>query len=195
MSEAPEAPTEVVRWFTRARRFPHLIGKTPDGTRLIGGPYTVSQVIVAATVFVLGYQTMGLWASYGLVGNHLILGGTAWGASYLMGKVPLGSRNPVAVLSGAVRAMTAPKLGHLAGRPLRLKSPTRLQHRITVRHPLTITAAAESIAASTNSEGERNNLLTSPPPTPPVSTQAEQPTAPLTGVQALLASATTSSKE
>jgi len=29
---------EVVKWYTRARRFPQLIGKTPDGARLWGGP-------------------------------------------------------------------------------------------------------------------------------------------------------------
>ena len=60
---------EVVKWYTRARRFPQLIGKTPDGARLWGGPYTYTQVIVAAVVIVVGIQTAGLWGQFGLIGN------------------------------------------------------------------------------------------------------------------------------
>ena len=29
-----EQSLEVVKWYTRARRFPQLIGKTPDGARI-----------------------------------------------------------------------------------------------------------------------------------------------------------------
>ena len=40
--------TEVARFYTRSRKFPRLIGRLHDGTKIPGGPYTVTQAIVAA---------------------------------------------------------------------------------------------------------------------------------------------------
>jgi len=39
---------------------PAAIGKTPDGARLWGGPYTYTQVITAAAVLVIGAKTAGV---------------------------------------------------------------------------------------------------------------------------------------
>ena len=66
---------EVVKWYTRARRFPQLIGKTPDGATIWGGPYTYTQVIAGVAFIVIGSKTTWLWGHFGLLGNALILVG------------------------------------------------------------------------------------------------------------------------
>ena len=47
----------ALKWYTRARKFPQLIGRTPDGTRIPGGPYTYTQV--AAGVVTAVYASVG----------------------------------------------------------------------------------------------------------------------------------------
>lgn len=128
---------EVVKWFTRARRFPQLIGRTPDGQRLPGGPYTVTQVVGAGAVLFAGTQTMGLWAHYGLLGNAALLLGVAYALVLVLGRIPVGSRNPLAIASGATRALSASTTGAVGGRPVRLPRPQRVRHRIVVLHQLT----------------------------------------------------------
>ena len=52
MTDPQQQPAEVIRNFTAARKFPQLIGKTPDGKRIAGGPYTLTQGIVLAIVLI-----------------------------------------------------------------------------------------------------------------------------------------------
>src|SRR5450759_686655 len=64
-SSAVTAPApEVVKYYTRARKFPQLIGRTPDGAKIWGGPYTFTQAISAGVVLFVGVNTMGLWAHH-----------------------------------------------------------------------------------------------------------------------------------
>jgi hypothetical protein len=128
VSETP-AP-EVVRWYTRARKFPQLIGRTPDGRRIPGGPYTFTQAVGAGVVLLAGVNTMGWWARYGLIGNGLLLLGVAYGVVLGLGRIPVGSRSPLAVASGGVRALAAPRVGRLAGRSVRLRRPHRVRCRL-----------------------------------------------------------------
>ncbi len=123
---------EVVKWYTRARKFPQLIGRTPDGAKIWGGPYTFTQAIGAGILLVLGVNTMGLWARYGLIGNAVLLLGVTYGVVLFLGKIPVGSRSPLSVATGALRAVTSPRTGRLAGRPVRLRKPHQVRHRITV---------------------------------------------------------------
>lgn len=49
----------IVRVYTQARRFPRLVGKMPNGSRIPGGPYTFSQftgVALGLTITVLGIR-------------------------------------------------------------------------------------------------------------------------------------------
>lgn len=137
---------QVVRWYTRARRFPQLIGRTPDGTRIPGGPYTITQVTAAGVLMFLGLKTTSLWARYGLVGNGLLLAGVVYGLVFLLGKIPLGSRSPLALGAGAWRAISAPSAGRYGGRPVRLRRPHHVQHRITVLVPPAAVAEPVGIA-------------------------------------------------
>ena len=118
---------EVVKWYTRARRFPQLIGKTPDGATIWGGPYTYTQVIAGVAFIVIGSKTTWLWGHFGLIGNALILLGCAYGLVVLLGRLPIGSRNPISVGSGAIRALSSPTQGHLGGAPVRIApEPTEI---------------------------------------------------------------------
>jgi hypothetical protein len=123
---------EVVKWYTRARKFPQLIGRTPDGAKIWGGPYTFTQAIGAGVMLIVGVNTMGLWARYGLIGNALLLLGTTYGVVLLLGRIPVGSRSPLSVVAGSVHAVLSPRTGRLAGRPVRPRRPHLVRHRITV---------------------------------------------------------------
>ncbi|MDP9240456.1 MAG: hypothetical protein M3O55_07430 [Actinomycetota bacterium] len=123
---------EVVKWYTRARKFPQLIGRTPDGAKIWGGPYTFTQAIGGGLVLLVGVNTMGLWANYGLIGNAILLLGVTYGIVMLLGRIPVGSRSPLSVITGTLQAVFSPHAGRLAGRPVRLRRPHRVRHRITV---------------------------------------------------------------
>lgn len=130
---------EVVKWYTRARKFPQLIGRTPDGARLWGGPYTITQAVGGGLLLLAGVNTMGMWARYGLLGNALLLLAVTYTAVLLLGRIPVGSRNPLAVLSGLATALSSPRTGHHAGRPVRVRRPHRVRHRIvTLQGPETL---------------------------------------------------------
>jgi hypothetical protein len=199
MTDESDRSNDVVRWYTRARKFPQLLGRTPDGTRLWGGPYTVTQAIGGGLVLVLGVKTMGLWGSFGLVGNALVLLSAAAGTVFFLGRIPLGARNPVAVLAGLARAVSAPTTGRLGGKAVRIRRPRQVRHRVVIAtdQPIEAASAASQPAPAPLEESagtvptRRRTRLGDQPTTPPAVDQppAERPNpAPaLTGVQALLA--------
>ena len=138
--------TEVVKWYTRARRFPQLIGKTPDGATIWGGPYTYTQVIAGAALIVIGSKTTWLWGHFGLLGNAFILLGGAYGLVLLLGRLPIGSRNPLSVGSGALRALTSPPQGHMGGTPVRLRRPRTVRSRLVINpHPQAAEGTAHAV--------------------------------------------------
>lgn len=116
---AVEETTEVVKWFTHARKFPALIGRTSDGKRIPGGPYTPTQLIVAAVVAWLASKTTWVWARFDRVGDLVVFAVLVGAPVFLLGRLPIGSRNPVRVLAGAVAAVTTPRGGRINGSPVR----------------------------------------------------------------------------
>ncbi|MFE6508090.1 hypothetical protein ACFVBP_10505 [Nocardioides sp. NPDC057764] len=125
-----ESGSDVVKWFTRARKFPQLIGRTPDGTRIWGGPYTLTQALGGAGVLVVGLKTMSLWAHFGFIGSLVVLvavtGSVVWG----LGRIPVGARSPLSMAAGLAHAVGAPKTGRLGGRPIRIRRPHQLRHTV-----------------------------------------------------------------
>lgn len=184
----PATPSEgeVVRWYTRARRFPQLIGRTPDGTKLIGGPYTVTQVVGAGAVFVIGLKTTWLWAHGSLITNAFILIAVTVATLFGLGQIPVGTRNPVAVVIGAFRALAAPRTGHLAGQTVRIHRPRapRPSKVLIATGPLPTQAPAPAAVRPHPAATPEAR----PAPRRAGSTQSAGPR-PLTGVQSLLASA------
>lgn len=205
VSGREEAP-EIVRWYTRARKFPQLIGKTPDGAKLWGGPYTYTQVIGAAVVLVVGLKTISLWGAFGLIGNALVVLGAAYGTALLLGRLPIGSRSPISVGAGVVRALSGPAQGILCGAPLRIRRPHRVRSRLVIRHPIpssahpsdpTLLVPADPVPAevvqSEVSPAREPALQRIPSPAEPGPTTHRRPA--LTGVQRLLASTGANSQE
>jgi hypothetical protein len=146
-------------------------------------------------MLIVGVNTMGLWARYGLIGNAILLLGATYGLVLLLGRIPVGSRSPLSVVAGSVHAVLSPRTGRLAGRPVRPRRPHVVRHRITVlldvpappatgRLPKALLAAPAPAPAPAP--------VPEPTPEPAPQPVAAQPPGPrrqvaLSGVQALLA--------
>lgn len=134
MSQVGEQPQEALRWYTRARRIPRLIGRLGSagskGVRLPGGPYTIAQVVGAAGVFVLGQQTMPLWGLFGVLTNYGLLTVVAVGALLGLGLIKPGGRDPVSVITAMVAMAARPVHGRQAGRPLRARKGHQVSYRV-----------------------------------------------------------------
>lgn len=127
----------ALKWYTRARKFPQLIGRTPDGTRIPGGPYTYTQVAAGVVTAVLLAQTTWLWAHGSLMLNATIFIGATVGAVIAAGKLPPGMRNPLVLASGAINLMSS---GYrLDGAPV----PRCTVSRGTAVGPVTVFEASE----------------------------------------------------
>ena len=198
---AHEETYEVVKWYTRARRFPQLIGKTPDGAKLWGGPYTYTQVVGAAIVLVVGVNSVGLWGQFGLIANAVILLSSAYGTAVLLGRLPVGSRNPLSVGSGLIHALSFPTHGNFAGRSVRIRRPHRVQTRLIISHvaPHLFDVRRSSNAPATAAPVEPQQLRHHRPRRRPLAApspaarRTAQPA--LTAVQLLLASTGAPSQE
>lgn len=188
-----ENETDVVRWYTRARKFPQLIGRTPDGMKLPGGPYTITQAVAAGVILVVGLNTMDIWARFGFIGNALTLalvtGGSVWG----LGRIPVGSRNPISVLTGASNALFAPAVGRIGGRPVRIRRPHQVRHSIVVARHLASGLAREhdhtpAPATEQQQQPQQHRLLNLhiPSETAPAASSAAG-RVPLAGISAALA--------
>ncbi|WP_425955265.1 hypothetical protein [Xylanimonas sp. McL0601] len=190
--------TDIVRWYTRARRFPQLIGKTATGGMIWGGPYTYTQVGVGVGFFVIGLQTTWLWGHFGLIGNTLLLAAVSYGLVLIVGRLPIGSRNPLSIGVGALRALGAPAHGTLAATPLRLRRPHHVTSRLVITHDAPtladIPAGTPTPAARARRRGRDipESAVATPPapqrlrPTPATTRSTTTPA--LTGVQRPLAS-------
>lgn len=162
------------KWFTSARKFPQLIGRTPDGTQLWGGPYTITQLVVGAMVAVLLWLTPGLWAQFGLAGNIVVGPAILIGAVVAAGKLPFGMRNPVVVAGGWLHVLSSSVSPEPA---VRLRSPHRARGSVRVVAgwvPGSVSGRYE--LPETDQETRSLDLLPPRPAAPP-----------LTGVQQLLA--------
>lgn len=124
-SDPQSTSREVVKNYTRARKFPQLLGMTPDGKKLPGGPYSYTQFVGAGLVALVLWKTPGIWATGSLIRNVFVflalVGVTAWG----LGKLPIGGRNPLSMVAGVSKALGSP-----AQAP-KVNGPT--QHRPRVR--------------------------------------------------------------
>ena len=124
---------EVVKWYTRARRFPRLVGRTHTGGKIWGGPYTITQVVGAVVVVIAMLNTTSLWARGTVFTNVALLAGITYAVVFALGKMPPDARNPLSVLAGAAGALLTPGQGRQGGRPLRAVRPQRLRARIDVQ--------------------------------------------------------------
>ncbi len=137
---AENSAREIIKNFTRARKFPQLIGRTPDGKRIVGGPYTLPQALGGAAVGGVLWLLFPLWAG-GIVWNVGFFCGAVGLTVFLLGKLRLGGRSPASVMQGIGRALVAPEEAKINGRSVSPRQP-RL-----VRSGGYITATPTSVAA------------------------------------------------
>lgn len=95
----------MARFYTVALRIPQLIGRTPDGTKLPFGPYTIPQMVVGAVAAVVLWNTTALWARFGLIGNLVLAAGLLFAAVWGTGRMPPGLRNPLVIVGGWIHAI------------------------------------------------------------------------------------------
>lgn len=160
---------EVVRFYTRARRFPHVLGRFPDGTKIPGGPYTLTQVVGGGLLVLIGVRTMGVWGVGNGMTNVAFLLLATVGTVKLLGRLQTGGRGPIAVALGGYTAVASPKFGRQDGRPVTRRRARALVHRFVVSDSAQV---LDEPAAGMSA---------------PVSAAAVR--APMTGIQAALASA------
>lgn len=172
---------QVAKWYTRARRFPRLIGKLPDGSRIPFGPFTIFQVVGGAGVFIVMVQTISVWGVFGLLGNVVLLMGCSITVLFVLGKLPMSTANaPLTALGGLVTAAFPSPAGKVGGQPIRIAKPHRDRARLIIHILRLSTAAPPSAAEQPVPQAEQKPALSAVSP-------AQQPL-PLTSVQLLLAS-------
>jgi hypothetical protein len=154
------------KWFTGARKFPQLIGRTPDGTKLWGGPYTITQVVIVVVGIIVLWNTTWLWARFSFTWNLVAGPGVLVGLVWAAGKLPFGMRNPLVVGSGWLGAV---ERLFSDSRPVRLPRPHRVGGAVLMIASTEAEAAPASSAAQMPAD--------------------EAPIAALTGVQQLLLAA------
>lgn len=106
----------VARFWTSARRFPRLIGKTVNGDRIPGGPYTTAQAIGGFLTIWLLWETRPIWGWDQIIAEILMIAGAGWGMVWVLGKVPLNTKNPIILAGGLFGAVFSPRRGRTAGR-------------------------------------------------------------------------------
>lgn len=200
MSDEKQQQTEVARFYTRSRKFPRLIGRLHDGTKIPGGPYTVTQGIVAAVLLALGLVTRGLWGTGTILVDIPIVLLVAWGGAWGAGRLPATRRNVASILLGAFGAVFSPAAGKYQEQTVRLRPPHFAGGTTTI---------SGTAATSTTTRPQTTGTPAPVVPTPAIAVVEETPAAaaelvsagtasartPVTGVERLLAQARGSKKE
>ena len=114
---------QTARFYTAARRVPVLIGKI-NGTRIWGGPYTLTQLGVGGVVLWAGYQTIPFWgAGFVPLVRLIVLVGVAFGVTWSAGRIPSTRRKIPDLAIDLVASVSLPELGRYKGSPVRIARP------------------------------------------------------------------------
>lgn len=115
---------EIARFYTRSRRFPKMIGRMNDGSRIPGGPYTLTQVGVGGAVLLVMLVTRGLlWSTGEILLDLLVTAGIAFAVTWLVGRIPMTRRNLLFAFLDGAAAMFKPFGGKYQGQTIRLAQP------------------------------------------------------------------------
>ncbi|HEY9412695.1 MAG TPA: hypothetical protein VIP77_24185 [Jiangellaceae bacterium] len=188
-----EETFETVKYYTRARKFPQLLGRFPDGTKIPGGPYTVQQLLAGVGIIAFGSMTMGIWGIFGGIGDIVVLFMVGFAAMFFIGRLPMNGRNPFAAVLGFYKASVAPRGGRFQGKSIRIRRPRRMTHMTNVYYgplpaiePAPLDVSLEPAYAKPKVKARTQVGTSGQPRALPHGTSAGT-SAPLTGLQALLA--------
>lgn len=123
MTNQPGATRELARFYTRSRKFPRMVGRLPEGTRIWGGPYTFTQLAVAIVSMIAGGVTRGLWSTGSLVIDLSVIAGTAWALTFAARVIPASPLNPLVVAAAALATTFGPRDGTFDSRPVAFRRP------------------------------------------------------------------------
>lgn len=183
MSTATHSSARVMRSYTRALRIGVLIGQLRDGTRIPGGPYTVTQAVTGMVIIGVSYVTRGLWAdllpgtgtiSSDLLSYPAILAFGVAGA-WVAGKIPQ-EVNPATAVGGVVSGARPARYGTRSGKSVPATPPARTYHaRVLLPNDLEPAGADEP---SLREQLVRARSAADPrtPTTPPAGTTRRRPT-------------------
>ncbi|MEU2354533.1 hypothetical protein ABZ599_16450 [Streptomyces misionensis] len=131
--------------YTRARKYPLVIGKLPGAGRIPGGPYTITQIVTMVVVFGSLALTQSLWAHFGLA-NILIMIALPWGVAWVLRYARIDGRDPARALRSLLVYASSPVGGRLAGRPQWQSRPHLTRTTCTIR--VTSQPTDEPVAAA-----------------------------------------------
>lgn len=130
------AKEEIAGFYTRSRKFPKMIGRMTDGTRIWGGPYTLTQVGIGGVVLLILLITRTyLWSTGFVLFDMAVAAGVSWCVVKIVGYIPTFRRNLVSVFVDAVSAMFKPRGGMYQGRMVKLARPHQAVGKTTVLAP------------------------------------------------------------
>ena len=119
----------VVRFYTRARKIPFMLGKLGD-FKIPFGPYTLTQGVVFVATAWIGSETMWLWArGWVPLLAWLVLLAVAAGCAVGAGRIPFKGRNPLMLAAGVIGYGTAPPWGTQGGSRIALRGQHRVRYR------------------------------------------------------------------
>ena len=116
--DAEQNQVQTGKFYTSARKIPQLIGVTPTGEKIPGGPYTVTQFALGILVLVLGFVTRPIWGSGDIFSEILILLAVTVGVIYGAGKMPRTRRSPLNLMNCTMSLFGRPVTGKYRGRKL-----------------------------------------------------------------------------
>lgn len=153
---------KVGRFFTSARKFKQLIGVMPDGTSIPGGPYTVTQFVVALVVGAFGFlfRALGLWGGNFLV-DTFVIAIFAAAAGYGVGKMPVARRSLVHMFTSCLDLFFVDAGGYWRGEPLPshlVPAKTKTRPKTTVNPELAEASAGSLHENLTESEARSGGL-------------------------------------
>lgn len=154
---------EVARFYTRSRRFPKFIGRLHDGTKIPGGPYTLTQGVVLAIVLVGALLTQRVWGTGSPIVDIPLAAAVSWAAAWGAGRIPATRRNMLSVISSGLAAMTRPAAGRYRGTTMRVRPPHFAGGKTTIAEPVAATLALNE------------DITTAPEPAAPVAAQPVTP--------------------
>jgi hypothetical protein len=165
------------RYYTRGVRFPRLVGRTADGTRIPGGPYTLLQAVGGLLVFVVGQGTRPLWGGHGLLADYTFLAFATFGAAFALRFARPGGRDPVTAAVAVVGLYLQPRTGALNGRGIRIRRPHLVTGRIAVLDLHGLQAEHRALPPATTAAGHSGPTDPAPQPATEVGPGSSQASA------------------
>lgn len=155
---------EIARFYTRSRRFPKMIGRMTDGSRIPGGPYTLTQVGFGGAALLILLMSRTAWSTGAVIVDLIIAAAVAGGIIWLVGLIPMTRRNIGLAVVDGVAAMFKPHGGTYQGRRIQLARPHRAHGTTQLPHPPVVVDDSSADAAQSTPTVPPLQVITRPAP-------------------------------